>query len=141
MLVGLKRRHRHRVMQVLRRSDEDDVNVRVGEHLAIIDIGLRGGLFFRLDDVLALGQVTLIRIAHRDDVDQVLAGEVHLLHHVLAAGAGGDPANAQSIILAKNRQNTGSGNHGRGGGFLQDLPAGNVFHSGQVSSESGSLSG
>ena len=140
VLVRFQRRHRHRVMEMLRRGDEDHVDVRIGQHVAIVDVGLRSSLFFCLDDVLPFGEIALKRVAHGNDVHQVLARQVHLLHYVLTASSGGNPADAEPVILSKNRQHTGGGNHGHST-FFQDLPAGNFVHSGQVSSESGSIPG
>ena len=84
---------------------------------------------------LPLARLPWIRIADGDYIDQILAGQVHLFHHMLTAGAGRDPANAKPVILAEDGQHARGGNHGRSRAVPDQIAAGKIFHSGQFSSE------
>ena len=85
---------------VVRRTDEDNVQVLFGEHGAVVAIGARS--FLRLlplrDQLGGAGQHALVRIAernhlHRGDLDQ--AAKV-----TLAIPAGSDQADAERLLLS-----------------------------------------
>ena len=121
VLAGLERRDGHRVVQVLRRHDEDHVDVGIREHFAVVDGRLRGVLPLRLHVVLDAVQVAGVGVADVHDLDHVGARDVHLVHAVVSAAAGADPADAQFVVLAEGRQHGRRRSHSR-----HERPAGYI---------------
>ena len=118
VLVRLQRGHRHRVVQVLGRSDEDDVDVRVGEQLAIIDVGLRAWSFLRSGRCPCPCQVALVGIADGDDVDQILAGRYICFMTCLPRLPVAIQPTRRRLFWPRTGRHARRGNHGRSGGFL-----------------------
>jgi hypothetical protein len=82
-------------------ADENDIDVRIGQQIAISHIRLRRVAWFvSLDNIFTQVQVALVGIADGGYGHHVLALQVHLFHHVLTAAPSRDPADAQPFIGA-----------------------------------------
>ena len=113
VLARLERRDGHIVVQVLRRHDEDGVDGLVGQQVVIVLVGLGRGAPDGLHAILGAGDVAIVGIADRRDLDIVGGGGMQPVEAGVAAGANTDPADVDLIRwrLAP-RSRPGRGNRG-----------------------------
>ncbi len=107
--------HRQRV-PVVGRGDQDDVEVLLLEHLAVVAVGprllLRG--LARGDHLGGLGEHLLVDVAERDDLDRRDLDEPEQV--ALAVPAGADQPDALGLLTMEGRRPPARDRKGQSGG-------------------------
>ena len=110
----------HVVMQVLRRHDEDRVDRRVRQQLAVVHVGLGCRPPDRGHAVLGARDVALVGIADRRDLHVVGRRRMHPVERRVSARAHPDPADIDLVVGCARRN---EGRPGRQRRRRQKIPA------------------
>ena len=94
---------------MVRRTDEDDVEVLLLEHLAVVGVGARPlpGLLPLAGDLDGPGEHVLVRVADGDDLDRRDLDQAPQV--ALAVPTGADEADPPGLLRGKGRRQVGGG--------------------------------